>query len=287
MHDKDHKTEAQNTTGHDWDGITEYDAPIPRWWLWTLYATIIFAVVYCILYPSLPLIHGNSTGLLASTNRANLNAEIAQDAQAKSVIDGKIIQANFQEILHDEPLRQYSIAAGKSIYALNCTQCHNDGAQGNIGFPNLLDDDWLWGGKIEEIHQTIQYGVRSGHAKARDSQMPAFGTDGILNPQQIADVSAFVLNLSQSPIVTGKSENGKKIFADNCAACHGEKATGNREIGAPNLTDAIWLYGKKQSSIIETISKSRQGQMRAWGDVLTPVQLKQVAIYIHELGGGE
>ena len=166
--------------------------------------------------------------------------------------------------------------------------CHGTGAAGQKGFPNLNDDDWLWGGKVEDIHRTILYGIRSAHDKARSSSMPAFGTDKILTKEEIEQVADYVLAISTHADVNGKANgNGGEIFKNNCAACHQASATGDRDVGAPNLTDKIWLYGGTKEDLIYTINHSRAGVMPAWTGRLDEDTIKQLAIYIHSLGGGE
>jgi cytochrome c oxidase cbb3-type subunit 3 len=203
-------------------------------------------------------------------------------------MNAKLAAASLAEIAATPELADFARAQGRSAFAENCAPCHGAGGGGTKGYPNLNDDDWLWGGKLEQLHQTIQFGVRSGNPQARESQMPAFGKDGILKREEIVKVANFVRSLSSLPTRPGVDlAGGKKIFADNCAVCHGEDAKGNKELGAPNLTDGIWLFGSDEASIIEVITNSRGGVMPAWSGRLDPVTIKSLAVYVHTLGGGE
>ncbi|NVO15614.1 MAG: cytochrome-c oxidase, cbb3-type subunit III [Rhodoplanes sp.] len=275
------------TTGHEWDGIKELNTPLPRWWLWTFYACIVWSVAYWIVYPAWPLVSSYTTGLFGYSSRANVAADIAALQAlrgAKSIALGK---TELVDIEKDPALLAFARAQGRAAFGDNCAPCHGSGAAGSKGYPNLNDDDWLWGGTLDAVYQTIQYGARSGHAKARENQMPAFGKDGTLKKDEIVQVASYVRSLSGLTVPQGVNlEAGKKLFADNCAVCHGDDAKGNQELGAPNLTDRIWLYGGDQDSVIDTIANARSGVMPAWTDRLDPVTIKALAVYVHTLGGG-
>jgi cytochrome c oxidase cbb3-type subunit 3 len=199
----------------------------------------------------------------------------------------RIAQAPLEAIRTDPELLEFALAAGRSAFAVNCSQCHGQGAQGAPGFPNLNDDDWLWGGSLEEIHRSVRFGVRSGHAEARDSQMPAFLKDQLLEPKQVDDAAEFVLSLSDRATDAAAAARGRAVYAQSCASCHGENGQGNKEFGAPSLADPIWLYGGDKASIVRTISFARRGVMPAWEGRLDPVTLKELAVYVHSLGGGK
>ena len=232
------------TTGHEWDGIKELNTPLPRWWLWTFYACIIWAIGYTIAYPAWPLINGATPGVLGYTSRGELVETVSAAKAAQKENLDKIAAANVDDILKDENLRSFAIAGGAAAFKVNCVQCHGAGAAGSPGYPNLNDDDWIWGGTAEQIHVTLQHGIRYAQdGETRDSQMPAFGTDGLLEPAQIGDVANYVVSLSGGSADAAKAEAGKQLYADNCASCHGDDGKGNKELGAPNLTDGIWLYG--------------------------------------------
>ena len=276
------------TTGHVWDGLEEFDNPMPRWWLWTFYATIIWGVIYTILYPAWPLVNSATAGILGWSTRANVAAEIAAVEEANAAINDKLASVELASIQGDAELNSYAVSAGSAVFKTWCAQCHGSGAAGAKGYPNLLDDDWLWGGDIESIHFTVTHGIRNEDSdEARYSEMPAFGRDELLTEEEIDQVVNYVMSLSGEPRDAGAVEAGSVIYADNCAACHGEDATGDREQGAPNLSDAIWLFGGDYDSLTETVTNSRYGVMPAWNTRLTEAQIRAVATYVHQLGGGE
>ncbi len=271
------------TTGHEWDGIKELDNPMPRWWLWTFYATIFWALVYTIAYPAWPLVTSATTGILNWSSRADLQAELVSAEAAKSDYIAAIEKASVEEILADDTLRQFAISAGAAAFKVNCVQCHGSGAAGSPGYPNLNDDEWLWGGSPEDIRATIAHGIRfAGDDETRVSEMPAFAD--ILSRDEIDAVVKHVLALSSGGDV---ADAGAEIFAQNCAACHGETGKGNPELGAPDLTDAIWLYGSEPAEIAAQIRRPRHGVMPAWEARLGETAVKELTVYVHSLGGGE
>lgn len=273
------------TTGHSWDGISEYNIPAPRWWLIVWIICIIWAVIYWFFYPTWPTKDGNTKGSLNWSQQSQLDESQAKIDAIRSQYLEKIKKLNFKEIQKDKGLMEFALNGGRAAFKENCAACHGAGAQGFKGFPNLNDDDWLWGGKVEDIYQTLNYGIRSGHEKARVNQMPAFGMDKVLSKQQIEDVAKHVMSLSNKDLA--KNKNGAQIFAENCVACHGSQGKGNQELGAPNLTDKIWLYGGKKEDIIFTINYSRNGVMPYWSSRLDDATIKQLALYVHSLGGGQ
>jgi len=276
------------TTGHEWDGIKELNTPLPRWWLWTFYATVIWSLGYVIAYPAWPLISSNTKGLLGYSSRADLTREMAAAEADKAEITARIAQADVAEIAADEELSRFAIASGRSLFKVYCSQCHGSGAQGAAGYPNLNDDDWIWGGSIDAIFATITHGVRYGaDPDTRVSEMPAFGRDGILTGEEIDAVGNYVLALAGREHDAAKAETGATVYADNCAACHGETGKGNPEVGAPNIADAIWLYSDKPADVIAQIGAPRHGVMPAWGSRLGDTKVKELAVYVHSLGGGE
>ncbi len=278
------------TTGHSWDGIEEYDNPMPRWWVWVFYACIVWGIGYSIAYPAWPLIHGATQGLLGPTLRTEVVAEIARFDEANAPIKAKLNAADLASIPGNDELKTYAISAGASVFKNNCAQCHGSGAAGvqGKGYPNLLDNDWLWGGDMEAIHTTIAHGIRNTtDGDARYSQMPRFGKDGILEKAQIDDVVEHVLQISGQDHDAAMAEAGATVFAENCAACHGDAGMGNRDFGAPNLTDAIWLYGGDRKTLVQTVTYSRFGVMPAWNVRLSEDEIRSVATYVHSLGGGE
>lgn len=278
------------TTGHSWDGIEEFNNPLPRWWVWTLYLTIVWAIVYTILYPAWPLLTGHTQGIYGPQERAAVEAEIKRFDAANSPIKAKLVAADLAAIPADDELKTFAVSAGASVFKNNCAQCHGSGAAGvqGKGYPNLLDNDWLWGGDMEAIHATITHGIRNTTSPdARYSQMPAFGTDGLLDDAQIGQAVDYVLQLSGQEHDAAGATAGATIFAENCAACHGPDGKGDRVQGAPNLTDAIWLYGGDKVTLTETITKARFGVMPNWNSRLSEDEIRAVAVYVHSLGGGE
>ncbi|MEI9412083.1 cytochrome-c oxidase, cbb3-type subunit III [Mesorhizobium salmacidum] len=275
-----------STTGHEWDGIRELNNPLPRWWVITFYATIAWALAYTVAFPAWPMLSSATRGVLGYSSRNNVKNELAAAEAAKGKYIAAIQEKTILEIAADDALREFAVASGGATFKVNCVQCHGSGAQGSKGFPNLNDDDWLWGGKAEEIQQTITHGIRfAPDLDTRQSEMPAFAD--VLQPEQISQVSAYVASLSGPVLDKTLIQSGANVFADNCAACHGEKAKGNREVGAPDLTDAIWLYGSGESAIAAQVRAPKQGVMPAWGARLGETKVKELAVYVHSLGGGE
>ncbi len=275
------------TTGHEWDGLKELNKPLPRWWLWVLYASIIWAIGYWIAMPSWPLISSYTKGVLGYSQRQIVTQSVADARAAQSQYLDKIGSSELAAIKADAELLRFALAGGEAAFGDNCAPCHGRGAQGAVGYPNLNDDNWLWGGTLENIHTTLQVGIRSGHPETRDNQMPAFGRDQILEPAQINDVTEYVLSISGGEADAAAAEKGKAIFAEQCAACHGEEGKGNPELGAPNLTDRIWLYGGSKNAILQSVRNSRAGVMPFWQGRLSPETIKQLAVYVHSLGGGQ
>jgi cytochrome c oxidase cbb3-type subunit 3 len=279
--------EATNTetVGHEWDGIEELDTPMPRWWLWTFYLCIAFAVGYVVVYPAIPLADKGTEGVWGWTSRGELAREVQDEAKKKAPILAAIDAVPLEKLPDDPKLMQAAVAGGKAAFKVNCVQCHGSQGGGSKGYPNLNDDDWLWGGSLPEIHQTLVHGIRQpGDAQTRMSQMPSFGRDGILTPVQVQQVTVHVLSLSAK---AKANATGAQLFAANCVACHGADGKGMRSVGAPNLADAIWLYGGKPSDVQASITNAHYGVMPAWGARLDPVTIKMLAAYVHSLGGGE
>jgi cytochrome c oxidase cbb3-type subunit 3 len=278
---------GQDTTGHEWDGIKELNTPLPRWWLWVFYATIAWAVAYWLIYPAWPLISRHTPGILGWSSRGAMLEDIATAKARQAALVERINKTELADIPKDPELLAFALAGGRSAFGINCAPCHGAGAAGSKGYPNLNDDDWLWGGKLADIHTTLQNGIRWTAAETRESQMPAFLTDGILNAAQVGDVAEFVLSLGGQKHDAAMAGRGKAVFAEQCAACHGEEGKGNPELGAPNLTDGIWLYGGDRDTIVNTIRYARRGVMPGWKDRLDAATVKQLAVYVHSLGGGQ
>ena len=275
--------ESYGTTGHDWDGVSEYNVPAPRWWLITWIICIIWAVIYWFFYPTWPTLSGNTKGSLNWTKFSELSGEQKKIEEKKIVYLEQMSKKSLDEIRQDEKLMQFALNTGKSAFRENCSACHGQGAQGYKGYPNLNDDDWLWGGKLSDIYQTLLYGIRSGHDSARVNQMPSFGLDKVLKKAEINDTIEYVLSLSNKSEFNAR---GEAIFKANCVACHGNDAKGNQALGAPNLTDAIWLYGSDKKDIYYTIYYARAGVMPFWKNRLDDNTIKSLALYVYSLGGG-
>ncbi len=271
------------TTGHDWDGITELDTPMPAWWLYTFYACIAFAVVWMVLFPSLPYVRG----LLGYTARADFAASMEVQTARIAPMMARLREATPEAIAANPELRGFALAGGRIAFATNCAGCHGSGGQGALGgFPSLADDDWLYGGSFADIHKTIAVGVRNGDADARGIAMPAYISAGLTLPQ-IGDVADYVMSLSGTGTDPAAAARGAPLFAANCVACHGERGEGNRDLGAPRLNDRIWLYGGDKASLVQTIAYSRAGVMPAWAGRLDPAMINMLTVYVHALGGGE
>ena len=288
MSDKEiDKVSGTQTTGHEWDGIKELDTPMPRWWLGIFYATIVWAIGYWIVYPAWPGIASYTHGLLDHSQRDEVMANVAALKAARAGREQMLAKASLADIQKDPDLLQFAMAEGKAAFGDNCVPCHGAGGQGAHGYPNLNDDVWLWGGKLTDIEHTITVGVRSTGADTRQSQMPAFGRDGILKPGQIDDLAEYVVHLSGRPADARAVRRATPLFADNCASCHGAAGKGNRTFGAPNLTDNEWEYGSAREDIRDQIWNGHGGVMPTWAGRLSPAEIKALAVYVHNLGGGE
>lgn len=274
------------TTGHSWDGIKELNNPLPRWWLWCLYLTIIWGIGYSIAYPAWPMITGATTGLLGYSTRGEVAKEIERFDNKNAALKAELESIDLTALSQNPDLQRFAVANGGAVFRTNCSQCHGSGAAGAIGYPNLLDDDWLWGGSIEQIAYSINHGIRNEtDDDAHYSQMPAYGE--MLEDAEIDGAVNYVLKLSGQQHDAASAEIGAVIFEEQCSACHAEDGTGDQDQGAPNLTDAIWLYGGDSKALEVTIRNARFGVMPAWGQRLSQSDVNAVAAYVHGLGGGE
>lgn len=273
------------TTGHEWDGIKELDSPMPRWWLWSYLACVVWAIGYWAVYPAWPLINDATSGFLGTTQREIVANDLAESKNEKAVYAEKLIISDLETIRSTPDLLQFAMAGGKASFGDNCAGCHGSGAQGSVGYPNLNDDEWLWGGSLDDIHTTISVGIRSVHEDTRINDMPAFLRDELLSKDEINEVTDYILTINDAGDRT--SQPAHELFIDNCSVCHGEDAKGLRELGAPDLTDQVWLFGQDRETIADVISNSRNGVMPTWSTRLDPSTIKGLAVYIHSLGGGE
>ena len=282
------------TTGHSWDGIEEWNNPLPRWWVWTFYATIAWGLIYTIAYPAWPLISSHTAGFLGYSTRGEVAADISAVNERNAGITERLASADLTAISDDAELVSFARNAGAAVFRANCSQCHGEGAAGvqASGYPNLLDDDWLWGGGIEDIAWTVRNGIRNEQSPdSHWSEMPAFGE--LLEDEEILQITNHVLSISGQEHDAALAAPGAVLYDEQCSACHGVEGMGDVAVGAPNLTDAIWLYGGSAELITESITYSRFGVMPAWaeeyrpGQGLTDAEVNAVAAYVHQLGGGQ
>ncbi len=285
---KNTKPKQVETTGHEWDGIKELNTPLPRWWVWIFLATIVYSIGYMVYYPSWPTSNGFIKGIGNWSQYNELKNSLNAANTAKAPFETKIAMATLEQINADESIRDYAIESGRAEFALSCSQCHGAGAAGTKGYANLLDDEWIWGGSLNAIAQTITYGIRDvNNEDTRLGDMAAFGQDEILTKNQIADVARYLKTLSENYLANDAADRGELIYAENCAACHGDKGEGVQEFGAPPLNNPIWLYGGSTPELIETITNGRAAQMPGFGHKFDENTIKKLTIFVHSLSGGE
>ncbi len=293
MASQDHKKDVDkvtgvSTTGHEWDGIKELNNPLPRWWLWVFYASIAFAVLYMFAYPAIPLISSSTTGLLGWHSRAAVVTDLEALNETRGSNFAAIREAELDEIMADAQMASFAQAYGAAAFGDNCAGCHGAGGGGGPGYPNLLDDDWLWGGALDDIHQTVAFGIRSTHDETRFGAMPAFVRDGILDRDEAWAATDYVRDMAGLPVADSTDlAFGEEVYLANCAACHGEGGEGMRALGAPNLVNGIWLYGSDRETIYEGVVNGRGAMMPHFGERLDDVTIKSLTVYVHALGGGE
>ncbi|MBU0792445.1 MAG: cytochrome-c oxidase, cbb3-type subunit III [Alphaproteobacteria bacterium] len=276
------------TVGHEWDGIEELDTPMPRWWVWTFYATIVFSLGYVVVYPAIPFLNDASKGLWGWSSRGDLHQTMDAEISRRAPILSAIATTPIEKLAAQPELMQAAMQGGAAAFKVHCVQCHGSGAAGSKGYPNLIDDDWLWGGDLQSIEYTITHGIRNpDEPQTRNSLMPAFGKDGILNTTQVQDVVSHVRVISGQEKPSASSRRGDALFQQNCAVCHGGDGKGLRDFGAPNLTDPIWLHAGDRETLTQTVMNSRKGVMPAWGHALDKATIRMLAVYVHGLGGGE
>lgn len=289
---KDHKEiddiSGVETTQHEWDGIKELNNPLPRSWLWGLYGTILFSIGYTIVYPAWPGITTNTKGIWNWSSRGELATEMTKVEESRQVLGDQLVSVELEDVSQNPDLLQFAVNGGQSAFKVYCSQCHGSGANGGTIYPSLIDDDWIWGGTLEDIYLTLQHGIRyEQDDDTRLSEMPRYGADELLERDEIVDVAWYVRQMSGQEFDAEAVARGQTVFADNCAACHGEKGEGIRELGAPNLSDAIWFYGNTHEQIVAQISDPKQGVMPGWTGRLSEVTIRQLTHYVHSLGGGE
>ncbi|MFN0022731.1 MAG: cytochrome-c oxidase, cbb3-type subunit III [Parvularculaceae bacterium] len=276
------------TTGHVWDGIKELNNPLPRWWLIIFWVCVAWSIVYWALMPSWPGLTGHFAGTRAHSERKNVAAAVSALAVARQEQMHRLLAVDSIEAVERDPqLLEFALNAGASIFGDNCATCHGAGGQGLKGYPALVDDDWLWGGTLPDIRRTLQVGIRSGHPGTHLSVMQAYGDLGVFDSAQIGDLADYVLQLSGRGADPAAAVRAAPLFTEQCASCHGAEGRGDPTLGAPNLTDAIWLFGDARADIVETLRHGRGGVMPAWTGRLSEEQITALAVYVHALGGGE
>lgn len=279
------------TTGHSWDGIKELNTPLPRWWLITWYVTIVWAVVYMVMMPAIPALPGmgtNTKGVRNHSDRDLVAAAVTELKDARVAQSVTLLDASLEEIETNRDLQQFALAMGESLFGDNCATCHGAGGRGAVGYPTLADDVWLWDGTLDGIEYTLRHGIRhDGDDATRFSLMPSFGEDKLLSVSQVEDLTDYVLRVSGQDHDNIRADRAEELFQQQCASCHGTSAQGDRTQGAPNLTDAEWLYGSNRDAIYNTIYNARNSHMPAWQDRLDDASIKALAVYVHTLGGGE
>ena len=275
------------TTGHEWDGVKELNQPLPKWWVYILYATIAWSMVYFVLYPAIPWFGGATKGILGYSSRDAVDADVAAIAAKRAVYMDKIKALSFDDIRKDPQLMAAAMTAGRVAFAENCQPCHGAGGGGNPGYPALAAGNWLWGGSLEDIQKTVTHGIRAPGDDSRQSQMPRFGADGILKPAEIASVADYVMAFYGTQVANADMAAGEKIYTENCAVCHGDKGQGDRTQGAPRLASKTHLFGDDRAAVIAQINSPRHGMMPPWNTRLDAATIKSVTLYVHGLGGGE
>lgn len=275
------------TTGHEWDGLKELNIPAPRWWLWVFFVSIVFAVGYWFVYPAWPTLSGHTGGSMNWSEYAQLKEQQGEIIALRADNEARLAKASLQDVKNDTQLYNYALAGGAVAFKDNCAACHGSGGQGGKGFPNLNDDEWVWGGTLDQIATTIRFGARNENPQAHGGAMAAWKDS--LKPDEIESVAAYVqkLYLGDKAEQTPERIKGKEIFAQNCAACHGENGEGNADMGAPQLSNDIWLFGGDKETLVQTIAYGRAGVMPAWEGRLSDSTIKQLTVYVHSLGGGK
>lgn len=275
------------TTGHEWDGLKELNNPAPRWWLWVFFACIIFSVGYWVAYPAWPTLAGHTAGSKNWSEYSQLKSQQGEIQAMRAKYETRFAAASLQDIKNDRELYAYAVAGGAVAFKNNCAACHGSGGQGGKGYPNLNDDNWIWGGTLDQIYTTIRYGAHNDNPNTHVGGMPPWKDS--LKPEEIESVAEYVaaIHLGDKAPKTPASTKGKEVFAANCASCHGDNGEGKVEVGAPALANNIWQWGGDHTTLLQTITYGRAGVMPAWEDRLSESTIKQLTVYVHSLGGGK
>ena len=279
---------GRKTTGHEWNGIKELDTPIPRGVLMFLIVTHIWAIAWWFFVPAWPLGQTYTKGLLGVDQQTTVEARLVEGQQQRSAWTTRLETEPYEAILADEALMKTVRDTGRQLFGDNCAACHGRDGRGRANYPDLTDDDWLWGGGPELIEQTMRVGINTAHPDTRIGQMPAFGRDQMLDREQVRNAAAYVYSLTNPDYSTPENldriDAGHEVFVSTCAACHGDNGQGNVDVGAPNLTDARWIYGGDLDTIIASVHGGRQGHMPTWDERLTKAEIKTLALYVYDLG---
>lgn len=275
------------TTGHEWDGLKELNNPAPRWWLWVFFVCIIFSVGYWYYYPSWPTMTGHSAGSKNWSEYGQLKEQQGEIQAMRAKYETRFASASLQDIKNDRELYAYAVSGGAIAFKNNCAPCHGSGGQGGKGYPNLNDDMWLWGGSLDQIYTTIRYGAHNDNANTHVGGMPSW--KDVLKADDIEAVAVYVENMHKGDKAdkTPAYVKGKEVFAANCASCHGDNGEGKIDVGAPALSSNIWQWGGDHATVVQTITNGRSGVMPAWEERLPASTVKQLAVYVHSLGGGK
>ncbi|MCT8997552.1 cytochrome-c oxidase, cbb3-type subunit III [Chelativorans intermedius] len=280
-----------HTTGHEWDGIKELDNRVPRAVIFFLVVTTLFSVVYWILMPAWPLGSTYTRGLLGLDQRQVVEESVREANAQRATWTQEIAQLDFDEISARPELMQIVAEAGKTLFGDNCAACHGLDAAGSPGFPSLADGTWLWGGDPQTVAETLRVGINSTHPETRFAQMPAFGRDGILDAAAISAIVSYIRSNAEGIADLGPQdaegiEEGRRLFADNCAACHGAEGRGDQAVGAPDLMDDAWLVGSDRQTLVRTVWNGRQGHMPHWEGRLGETERKMLTLYVTEILAG-
>lgn len=279
---------GRETTGHDWNGIKELDTPVPRGILLFLIVTHVWAVAWWFFVPTWPLGTTYTQGLLGIEQKQIVEERVVAAQAARAPWVDRLETEDYDSLLADQDLMQVVRSTGHQLFGDNCAACHGRDGRGRANYPDLTDDDWLWGSGPEAIAETMRVGINTEHPETRFAQMSAFGRDGMLDRDQVRSVSAYVYSLSNPDYSTADNvdllEDGREVYLMTCAGCHGDDATGMQEVGAPNLTDDYWIYGGEMDDIIASVHGGRQGHMPTWDERLTVAEIRLLSLYVHDLG---
>ncbi|RVV96713.1 cytochrome-c oxidase, cbb3-type subunit III [Mesobaculum littorinae] len=280
---------GHQTTGHEWNGITELNTRVPRAVWAFIIVTHVWAVIYWVLMPAWPGINDYTRGLLGIDQKDRVERQVVAADAARGVWTDRIAALDLEQIRDESMLMAHVDRTAPALFGDNCAACHGARAEGGPGYPSLTDGAWIWGGADDTILETLRVGVNSPHPETRFAQMLAFGRDGILSRDEVRILADYVQSLAglDSGAGPARLDAGAALFSDNCTSCHGEDGTGTPELGAPNLTDDAWIYGSSDAALFKTIHDGRQGWMPAWEDRLTLAQRKMLALYITGLADAE